>query len=101
MEGPAAIVVMLIVDHFSPMLMWRDLQHIVVMVMVMLIVDHFSPMLTWRDLQHIVVMLIVDHFSPMLTWRDLQHIVVMTAKPDYLEDPNWVTNGVGRKGNIQ
>ena len=34
----------------------------------------------------------------MLTWRDLQHIVVMTAKPDYLSDPNWVTNGVGRKG---
>ena len=36
----------------------------------------------------------------MLTWRDLQHIVVMTAKPDYLEDPNWVTNGVGRKGTV-
>ncbi|XP_045216298.2 furin-like protease kpc-1 isoform X4 [Mercenaria mercenaria] len=35
--------------------------------------------------------------NPMLTWRDLQHIVVMTAKPDYLHDNSWITNGVGRK----
>ncbi|XP_052793856.1 furin-like protease kpc-1 isoform X6 [Mya arenaria] len=35
--------------------------------------------------------------NPMLTWRDLQHIVVMTAKPDYLHDPTWTTNGVARK----
>jgi hypothetical protein len=34
----------------------------------------------------------------MLTWRDLQHIVVMTAKPDYLHDNTWITNGVDRKG---
>ncbi|XP_052279623.1 furin-like protease kpc-1 isoform X3 [Dreissena polymorpha] len=35
--------------------------------------------------------------NPMLTWRDMQHIVVMTAKPDYLQDPTWTTNGVSRK----
>ena len=45
-------------------------------------------------------MIVMSNFSPMLTWRDLQHIVVMTAKPDYLEDPNWVTNGVGRKSDF-
>jgi len=38
------------------------------------------------------------YFSPMLTWRDLQHIVVMTARPDYLDDPTWISNGVQRKG---
>lgn len=35
-----------------------------------------------------------------LTWRDMQHIVVRTAKPANLKALDWVTNGVGRNGEL-
>ena len=35
-----------------------------------------------------------------LTWRDMQHIVVRTAKPANLKAMDWVTNGVGRNGEL-
>jgi len=28
----------------------------------------------------------------------MQHIVVMTARPEGLKSTDWITNGVGRKG---
>ena len=39
--------------------------------------------------------------SPSLTWRDMQYVVMMTARPEPLLDGDWVTNGVGRKGELQ
>ena len=33
-----------------------------------------------------------------MTWRDMQHIVVMTARLGNLKASDWVTNGVGRRG---
>lgn len=35
-----------------------------------------------------------------LTWRDMQHLVVFTSRPDPLHDNGWVTNGIGKKGEI-
>lgn len=35
-----------------------------------------------------------------LTWRDMQHIVVRTAKPANLKAMDWMTNGVGRNGEL-
>lgn len=35
-----------------------------------------------------------------LTWRDMQHLVVFTSRPDPLHDNGWVTNGIGKKGNL-
>lgn len=42
----------------------------------------------------------IFNFSPYLTWRDMQHVVVLTSKSANLEADDWVTNGVGRKGNL-
>ena len=36
--------------------------------------------------------------SPSLTWRDMQYLVVRTANTRPFLDAQWVTNGVGRKG---
>ncbi|XP_071952066.1 proprotein convertase subtilisin/kexin type 4-like [Antedon mediterranea] len=35
--------------------------------------------------------------NPNLTWRDLQHIVVNTARPEHLDESDWITNGAGFK----
>jgi len=35
--------------------------------------------------------------NPTLTWRDMQHLVISTSKESNLKNPEWVTNGVGRK----
>ena len=36
-----------------------------------------------------------------LTWRDMQHLVVFTSRPDPLHDNGWVTNGIGKKGQLR
>lgn len=46
-------------------------------------------------------MLDFHYDSPSMTWRDMQHIVVETAKPDNLNAADWVSNGVGKKGDVE
>lgn len=38
--------------------------------------------------------------SPQLTWRDMQFIVMLTARPDGLNAADWITNAVGRRGEL-
>ncbi|WFC98294.1 kexin [Malassezia yamatoensis] len=40
---------------------------------------------------------LVLQLRPELTWRDVQHILVAAAEPNHVEDPDWETNGIGRK----
>ncbi|XP_064619371.1 proprotein convertase subtilisin/kexin type 6-like isoform X2 [Lineus longissimus] len=40
--------------------------------------------------------------NPDMTWRDMQYITLMTARPQPMAaDPNWVTNGLGRKVSLK
>ena len=40
---------------------------------------------------------LVLELRPELTWRDVQHVLIAAAQPINAEDPDWETNGVGRK----
>lgn len=35
--------------------------------------------------------------SPRLTWRDAQHVVIRSCNVTDHSNPDWVTNGAGRK----
>lgn len=47
-----------------------------------------------------IIIIIAFTSSNDLTWRDVQYITMMTSRPEPMRDGNWITNGVGRKGNV-
>ncbi|RUS76822.1 hypothetical protein EGW08_015420 [Elysia chlorotica] len=36
-----------------------------------------------------------------LTWRDVQYITLMTARPEPIQDGQWITNALGRKVSLR